>query len=179
MSIYNAGVPTMPMYDVTRREFGEMMTPEDQIMWLYWHQKDAASTSYVDAANKTQDDDFTDYKRQMLVTLDRLRRDIEADIDVSAKIGTLWTCQKGLYLDSKEAVRWIHKDLCAPFGLSVEAIGTGNRDYLQTVEEVAESGLSVFGLAYCAGFYSSTGNVAFDGARPNGYPYDSQIIDPS
>ena len=27
MSIYNAGIPTMPFYDVTKRTFGEMMTP--------------------------------------------------------------------------------------------------------------------------------------------------------
>lgn len=170
MSIYNAGIPTMPMYDVTKRTFGEMMTPQDQIMWIYYHMMQEASIDYVDGENAKQDASFDDYKGQMLVTLANLKREIMADVGTITKYGNLWSCQVGAELPSKQAVRLAHKDTCALHGASVAELGSGlNR--LATVQALATSGLNVFGMAAYARTYSETGTIAAHGARANNYPY--------
>lgn len=170
MSIYNAGIPTMPFYDVTKRTFGEMMTPQDQIMWLYYHMSQEASTDYVDSENAKQDASFDDYKGQMLVTLANLKREIMADVGTVTKYGNLWSCQVGAELPSKQAVRLAHKDTCALHGANVAELGSG-LSRLATVQALAESGLNVFGMAAYARTYSDTGTIAAHGARANNYPY--------
>ncbi len=170
MSIYNAGIPTMPFYDVTKRTFGEMMTPQDQIMWLYYHMSQEASIDYVDRENAKQDASFDDYKGQMLVTLANLKREIMENVGTITKYGNLWSCQVGAELPSKQAVRLAHKDTCALHGARVAELGSGlNR--LATVQALAESGLNVFGMAAYARTYSDTGTIAAHGARANNYPY--------
>lgn len=170
MSIYNAGIPTMPFYDVTKRTFGEMMTPQDQIMWLYYHMSQEASVDYVDSENAKQDKTLSDYQAQMMVTLATMKQDILDSVDVIAKYGSLWSCQAGGELPSKQAVRLAHKDTCALHGASVGELGEGiNR--LMTVNALAESGLNVFGMASYARTYSDTGTIAAHGARANSYPY--------
>lgn len=167
MSIYNTGIPTMPFYDVARKDFGAMVTPQDQIMWLYWHQSAEASTEYVDSENAKQDAAFNAYRGQMLVTLDKLKADIMADIDVIVKYGNLWACQIGELVDSKQAVRLAHKDVCAFNGASVAELASGiNR--LATVQALAESGLNCFGMAAYARTYSDTGTIAPGAAT---YPF--------
>ena len=170
MSIYNAGIPTMPFYDVTKRTFGEMMTPQDQIMWLYYHMSQEASVDYVDSENEKQDKTLSDYQAQMLVTLAALKTDILKEVDLITTYGDLWACQLGRMVDSKQAVRLAHKDTCALHGASVGELGEGiNR--LMTVQALAESGLNVFGMASYARTFSDTGTIAAHGARANNYPY--------
>ena len=170
MSIYNAGIPTMPFYDVTKRTFGEMMTPQDQIMWLYYHMSQEASIGYVDSENAKQDDEFDDYKAQMLVSLATLKADILKEVGSITTYGDLWACQLGYMVNSKQAMRLAHKDTCALHGASVGELGEGiNR--LATVQALAESGLNVFGMASYARTYSETGTIAAHGARANNYPY--------
>lgn len=170
MSIYNAGIPTMPFYDVTKRTFGEMMTPEDQIMWIYYHMMQEASVEYVDGENQKQDASFDDYKAQMLVTLANLKADILKEVGPITTYGDLWACQLGHMVNSKQAVRLAHKDRCALHGASVAELGSGlNR--LATVQALATSGLNVFGMAAYARTYSDAGTIAAHGARANNYPY--------
>lgn len=167
MSIYNTGIPTMPMYDVVQRDFGEMVTPQDQIMWLYYHQSQEASVDYVDDENAKQDAALNSYQAQMIVTLDKLKTDILASIDVITRFGNLWACQVGAEVISKQAMRLAHKDTCALFGASVEELANGiNR--LATVQALAESGLNCFGMAAYARQYSTTGTIAPGAAT---YPF--------
>lgn len=171
MSIYNAGIPTMPFYDVTKRTFGEMMTPEDQIMWIYYHMIQEASVEYVDSENQKQDASFDDYKGQMIVTLANLKREIMEDVGIIAKFGNLWSCQVGAELPSKQAVRLAHKDACALLGASVGELGDGMAN-LMTVEALATSGLNVFGMAAYARTYSHNGTIGAPGAgTASGYPF--------
>lgn len=159
MSIYNTGIPTMPMYDVTQRTFGEMVTPQDQIMWLYYHQSQEASVDYVDDENAKQDAALSSYQAQMIVTLDKLKADILASIDVITRFGNLWSCQIGDEVMSKQAMRLAHKDTCALFGASVAEVASGmNR--IATVAQLATSGLNCFGMAAYARQYSTTGTLA-------------------
>lgn len=167
MSIYNTGIPTMPMYDVTRRTFGEMVTPQDQIMWLYYHQSQEASVDYVDDENAKQDAALNSYQAQMIVTLDKLKADILASIDVITRFGNLWACQIGEEVMSKQAMRLAHKDTCALFGASVAEVASGmNR--IATVAQLATSGLNCFGMAAYARQYSTTGTLAPGAAT---YPF--------
>lgn len=159
MSIYNTGIPTMPMYDITKREFGEMMTPQDQIMWLYYHQSQEASVDYVDAENAIQDQALNEYKGQMIVNLIRLKKEIIDEVDIITHYGNLWACQVGESINSKQAVRLAHKDLCAANGASVAEVA-GGMNRIATVAALASSGLNVFGLAAYAKTYSQTGNAA-------------------
>lgn len=171
MSIYNAGIPTMPMYDVTKRTFGEMMTPQDQIMWIYYHMTQEASVEYVDEENQKQDDAFSDYQGQMIVTLANLKRDIMDNVGLIAKYGNLWACQLGMEVPSKEAMRLAHKDTCALLGASVGELGDGMAN-LMTVEALATSGLNVFGMAAYARTYSNNGTIGAPGAgTASGYPF--------
>lgn len=159
MSIYNTGIPTMPMYDVTKRNFAEMMTPQDQIMWLYYHQSQEASVDYVDSENAKQDETIDAYKRQMIVALDNLKREILKEVDIATEYGELWACQLGYQVPQKEAMRLVHKDMCAANGASVAEVADGmNR--IATVATLASSGLNVFGLAAYAKTYSQTGSAA-------------------
>lgn len=169
MSIYNTGIPTMPMYDVTKREFGEMMTPQDQIMWLYCHQSQEASVDYVDSENAKQDETLDAYKRQMIVALDSLKREILKEVDIATEYGELWSCQLGYQVPQKEAMRLVHKDMCAMYGMSVKELGeqTGI-----TVEILAESGLNVYGMATALKRYASENDIITYGASVSaGYPY--------
>lgn len=168
MSIYNTGIPTMPFYDVTKREFGEMMTPQDQIMWLYYHMAQEASVDYVDSENARQDSAFTTYQGQVLVMLNRLKAEIMADVDIVTKYGNLWACQVGQELPSKQAVRLAHKDVCALLGASVEELASG-MPHLATVQALAESGLNCFGMAAYAKTYSANGTIGAPGAAT--YPF--------
>lgn len=171
MSIYNAGIPTMPMYDVTKRTFGEMMTPEDQIMWIYYHMIQEASVDYVDGENQKQDDEFDAYKAQMLVTLTNLKTDILKEIGPITTYGDLWACQLGHMVNSKQAMRLAHKDTCALLGASVGELGDGMAN-LMTVEALATSGLNVFGMAAYARTYSHNGTIGAPGAgTASGYPF--------
>lgn len=170
MSIYNTGIPTMPFYQVTKREFREMMTPEDQIMWIYAHLGESASAEYVDEENAKQDASFEAYKMQMIVTLAALKKDIIDDVDVIAKIGNLWTCQLGQDVNSKLAMRLAHKDACALNGASVEELG-GGMTRLTTVQALATSGLNVFGMAAYAKTYSKTGSIAPGAGTTDDYPF--------
>ena len=171
MSIYNAGIPTMPMYDVTKRTFGEMMTPQDQIMWIYYHMIQEASVDYVDSENAKQDDAFADYKGQMIVTLANLKREIMSEVGIIAKFGNLWACQIGAEIPSKQAMRLAHKDTCALLGASVGELGDGMAN-LMTVEALATSGLNVFGMAAYARTYSNNGTIGAPGAgTASGYPF--------
>jgi len=167
MSIYNTGIPTMPMYDVTQRTFGEMVTPQDQIMWLYYHQSQEASVDYVDDENAKQDAALSSYQAQMIVTLDKLKADILASINVITRFGNLWACQIGEEVMSKQAMRLAHKDTCALFGASVAEVASGmNR--IATVAQLATSGLNCFGMAAYARQYSTTGTIAPGAAT---YPF--------
>lgn len=171
MSIYNAGIPTMPFYDVTKRTFGEMMTPQDQIMWLYYHMSQEASIGYVDSENEKQDDEFDDYKAQMLVSLATLKADILNEVGPITTYGDLWACQLGHMVDSKQAMRLAHKDTCALLGASVGELGEGMAN-LMTVEALATSGLNVFGMAAYARTYSYNGTIGAPGAgTASGYPF--------
>lgn len=170
MSIYNTGIPTMPFYQVTKREFREMMTPEDQIMWIYAHLGESASAEYVDEENAKQDASFEAYKIQMLVTLAALKKDILDDVDVIAKIGNLWACQLGQDVNSKLAMRLVHKDACALHGANVEELAEG-MSRIATVQVLATSGLNVFGMASYAKTYSQTGSIAPGAGTTNDYPF--------
>lgn len=168
MSIYNTGIPTMPMYDVVQRDFGEMVTPQDQIMWLYYHQSQEASVDYVDSENAKQDTALISYQAQMIVTLDKLKRDILASIDVITRFGNLWACQTGTEVISKQAMRLAHKDVCALMGASVAELASG-MEHLATVQALAESGLNCFGMAAYAKTYSHNGTIGAPGAAT--YPF--------
>lgn len=170
MSIYNTGIPTMPFYQVTKREFREMMTPEDQIMWIYAHMGESASTEYVDEENAKQDAALLNYKAQMLVTLAALKKEILDDVDIATKIGTLWACQLGQDVNAKLAMRLEHKDTCALNGASVGELGEG-MTRLTTVQALATSGLNVFGMAAYAKTYSKTGTIAPGAGTTDDYPF--------
>lgn len=167
---YNDGIPTMPYYQVQGRSFAEMFTPQAQIMWLYAHLDEGASTDYVDEENAKQDAALNSYQAQMIVTLAQLRKDILAQVDGIAKIGTLWSPQVGASIDAKQAVRNAHKDACALHGASVGELGDG-LSRLMTVEALASSGLNVYGMAAYARAYSRTGQTIDGTGTAAGYPY--------
>ena len=168
MSIYNTGIPTMPMYDITKRDFGEMMTPQDQIMWLYYHQSQEASVDYVDSENAIQDQALNEYKGQMIVNLVRLKKEIIDEVDIITHYGNLWCCQVGDSINSKQAVRLAHKDMCALMGASVAELASG-MEHLATVAQLATSGLNCFGMAAYAKTYSYNGTIGAPGAAT--YPF--------
>ena len=167
---YASGTPAMPGYsNMATLDFSQMITPQDQIHWLYLR----LSQNLTDYANITAYIDAGDARStaQLAAVRDALMSDIaalRALIDSMGDSALVWDVTHGAYSDSQSSLRNLFNavTICS---LSVNALNL--IDGL-TVDGLSGCGLNTLGLAVYSGHLAGENfepvNVFVDGGAAEG-----------
>lgn len=144
-----AYVPTMPGYDsFLAQPFANMRTPQDQIHWIYGNM--SAYLQNVDALQAVVNEvpeQLADLKKELTAYTDATAAGLRKLISELESSSLDWDTSTGTYQSSVEAHRALFNDVTV-HGITTDTLA--NIDGM-TVDSLADSGISVRGLAVYGG----------------------------